>query len=67
MEKNWLLSKNYIVGLEMKNNLKQLYITRVTDELYEEIEKIRNRMGLSKSSMTRNLLFWGIKIINNKL
>ena len=51
----------------MKNNLKKLYITRVTDELYEEIEKTRIKMGFSKSGMTRYLIFRGLQSTKNNL
>ncbi|WP_156955884.1 hypothetical protein [Solidesulfovibrio alcoholivorans] len=51
----------------MKNNLSKLYITRVTDEQFEEIEKLRNKMGLSKSGIARALFVLGIQSIKNNL
>lgn len=51
----------------MNNKLNNLYIARVTDELYEEIEKIRKEIGLSKSGITRYLLFSGMQNVKNNL
>lgn len=51
----------------MKKNLSKLYITRVTDEQFEEIEKIRTEIGMSKSGITRYLLFCGIQNVKNNL
>lgn len=51
----------------MKKKLSKLYITRVTNEQFEEIEKFRDKMGLSKSCITRYLLFCGIQNVKNNL
>jgi hypothetical protein len=51
----------------MEKHLNKLYITRVTEDVYKEIERLRTEIGMSKSGITRYLLFCGIQNVKNNL